>query len=238
VTSSRDPNPDHSSALASSLTGDVTSGAVGDQITGEIVVLPVPYPAAAPVVKQYGKSLAGKVIIDITNPVDFATFDSLVTPPDSSAAEEIAKIVPAGANVVKAFNTTLAGTLVAGSVAGPSLDVLIAGDDAEAKAKVVALVQAGGMRALDAGPLRRARQLEQAGYLRMLLQQPLGTSYGSAPTAFSVDEDSGIVIALRRPKWGTRWREVVEPALVTPLGGREYELRQTENPRRQRLGES
>jgi 8-hydroxy-5-deazaflavin:NADPH oxidoreductase len=70
------------------------------------------YDAALPVVQQYGDALAGKTIVDITNPVDVSTFDGLVTPAGSSAAEEIAKAAPAGANVVKAFNTTFAGTLV------------------------------------------------------------------------------------------------------------------------------
>jgi predicted dinucleotide-binding enzyme len=69
-------------------------------------------------VSPYGHQLDGKVIVDITNPVDFATFDSLVTPAQSSAAEEIAKVAPAGAKVVEAFNTTFAGTLLTGQVAG------------------------------------------------------------------------------------------------------------------------
>jgi NADPH-dependent F420 reductase len=175
-----DRDPDKAAALAGELTGQVTSGRLGDPLSGDIVVLAVPYPAAAPLVTQYGDQLDGKVIVDITNPVDFATFDSLVTPPDSSAAEEIAKAAPAGASVVKAFNTTFAGTLVAGQVAGQPLDLLIAGDDENAKAAVAGLAKAGGLRPVDAGPLRRARQLEHAGFLHMTLQQSLGTGFGSA----------------------------------------------------------
>ena len=71
--------------------------------------------------------------MDITNPVDIETFEGLVTPPDSSAAEEIAKLVPPGTPVLKPFNTTFGGTLVAGEVAGQQLDVLIAGDDEDAR---------------------------------------------------------------------------------------------------------
>jgi hypothetical protein len=82
--------------------------------------------------------------------------------------------------VVKAFNTTFAGTLVSGQVGGQPLDVLIAGDDEAAKATVAQLVEAGGMRAVDAGPLRRSRQLEHAGFLHMLVQQPLGGGFGTA----------------------------------------------------------
>jgi NADPH-dependent F420 reductase len=175
-----DRDPGKAAALAGELTGQVTSGRLGDPLSGDIVVLAVPYPAAAPLVTQYGDQLDGKVLVDITNPVDFATFDSLVTPADSSAAEEIAKAAPAGASVVKAFNTTFAATLVAGEVAGQPLDLLIAGDDENAKAAVARLAEAGGLRPVDAGPLRRARQLEHAGFLHMTLQQPLGTGFGSA----------------------------------------------------------
>jgi NADPH-dependent F420 reductase len=175
-----DREPDKSAALANQLSGQVTSGRIGDPLSGEIVVLAVPYPAAAPLVTQYGQQLDDKIIIDITNPVDFATFDGLVTPTDSSAAEEIAKAAPVGASVVKAFNTTFAGTLVTGQVAGQPLDVLIAGDNEDAKTAVARLVEAGGLRPVDAGPLRRARQLEHAGFLHMALQQPLGTGFASA----------------------------------------------------------
>ena len=175
-----DKDPSHAARLTAELSGQVESGTIGDLIAGEVVVLAVPYAAAAGLVEQYGDALVGVVIVDITNPVDFTTFDSLATPADSSAAEEIAKVAPAGASVVKAFNTTFAATLVTGSVAAEPLDVLIAGDDPAAKTRVAELIEAGGLRAIDAGPLRRARQLEQTGFLHMLLQQPLGTGFASA----------------------------------------------------------
>ncbi|MBI3167860.1 MAG: NADP oxidoreductase, partial [Chloroflexi bacterium] len=85
-----------------------------------------------------------------------------------------------GAKVVKAFNTTYAGTLVAGEVAGQKLDVFIAGDDADAKAKVAQLVTDGGMRAVDTGPLSRARQIEGMQLLHIVTQGTLGTNWGSA----------------------------------------------------------
>jgi len=81
---------------------------------------------------------------------------------------------------VKAFNTTFAPTLVAGEVAGQQLDVLIAGDDQAAKQKVSQLVSDGGLRPIDVGPLARAQQLEQLGFLHISLQQPLGLGFGSA----------------------------------------------------------
>ncbi|HEU4947283.1 MAG TPA: NADPH-dependent F420 reductase [Kribbella sp.] len=158
----------------------VIGGGIDGEITGDIVVLAAPYEGALDFVQKHGDQLVGKVVVDITNPVDWATFDRLVTPADSSAAQEIAARLPAGVAVVKAFNTTFAQTLVAGGVAGHDLDVLIAGDDTGAKAAVAALVESGGMRPIDAGPLRRAQQLEHLGFLHMALQDELGTGYGSA----------------------------------------------------------
>ena len=156
------------------------AGTVGDPIDSDVVVLAVPYEAAAPLVLRYGEDLSGKVVVDITNPVDWQTFDGLVTPPDSSAAEEIQKAAPGGARVVKAWNTTFAGTLVAGEVAGQPLDVFVAGDDGGAKEAVTQLVRDGGSNAVEAGPLRRARELERLGFLGMTLQQPLGLNFQSA----------------------------------------------------------
>lgn len=169
-----------SESLAGELGGPVGAGTVGDEISGEVVVLAVPYEAAAPLVRQYREAFSGKVVVDITNPVNWETFDDLVTPPDSSAAEEIEKEAPEGARVVKVFNTTFAGTLVEGEVAGQPLDVFVAGDDAEAKETVAQLARDGGLVAIDAGPLRRARQLEALGFLGMTLQQPLGLNFSSA----------------------------------------------------------
>jgi 8-hydroxy-5-deazaflavin:NADPH oxidoreductase len=82
--------------------------------------------------------------------------------------------------VVKAFNTTFAGTLAAGGVGGQPLDVFVASDDDDAKSTVSELVESAGLRAIDAGPLAHARQLEAMGYLHMAIQNNLGTGYGSA----------------------------------------------------------
>jgi nucleotide-binding universal stress UspA family protein len=81
---------------------------------------------------------------------------------------------------LKAFNTTFAGTLVEGQVAGQPLDVFLASDDGEAKAIVSKLVEDGGLRPVDAGPLGRARELEAAGLLHMSVQDALGTGFGSS----------------------------------------------------------
>lgn len=137
-------------------------------VTGEIVVLAIPYPVVADVISQRGEQLAGKVVVDITNPLNFETFDSLTVPADGSAAAEIAAALPQS-RVLKAFNTTFAGTLAAGTVGALPTTVLIAGDDADAKSLLVDVVTAGGLRALDAGPLRRARELEAMGFLQITL---------------------------------------------------------------------
>jgi predicted dinucleotide-binding enzyme len=101
--------PDKAEDLAAQLRGAATKGASvraapsGAPIDSDVVVLAVPYSAAASVVEQYGDQLAGKVVVDITNPVDFSTMSPAVAP-GTSGAEEIAKVAPAGAKVVKAFN--------------------------------------------------------------------------------------------------------------------------------------
>jgi 8-hydroxy-5-deazaflavin:NADPH oxidoreductase len=169
---------DKASALAGELSGEVRAGAVGDPLDGDVVVLAVPYPALEDVLGRYGSQLGGKVVVDITNPVDFSSF----TPLDvaaGSAAQEIAGKLDGG-RVVKAFNTTFAGTLASGEVAGQPLDVLIASDDADAARTVAQLAADGGLRAIEAGPLARAHELEALGYLHMALQQPLGTGFSSA----------------------------------------------------------
>lgn len=158
--------------------GSAQAGKSGDAIADDVVVLAVYYPDAQAALKQYGDALSGKVVVDITNPVK-ANLDGLVTPPDSSAAQELGASAH-GAKVVKAFNTTFAGTLREGQVADEPLDVFVASDDDEAKATVSKLVEDGGLRPVDAGPLARARELEAAGLLHMSIQSNLGTGFGSA----------------------------------------------------------
>jgi len=169
---------DKAQALADELSGNVRAGQVGDPLAGDVVVLAVWYPAVDDVLRRYEGELDGKVVVDITNPVDTETYAPLSIEA-GSVAQEIAARVP-GAKVVKAFNTTFAGTLVAGQVAGEQLDLLLASDDEEAKDAVSRLAADGGMRPIDAGPLALAHQLEALGYLNMAIQPTLGTNYGSA----------------------------------------------------------
>ena len=147
--------------LAAALGGGATAGAFGTAPAGDIVILAVPYTGAVPVVAQYGDALAGKVIIDITNPVSVGAA-GLVIPDGTSAAQEIAKAAPASAHVVKAFNTIFGHVL---AEEDRNMDALFAGDDADAKASVSAFIESLGLRPLDVGGLGMARWLEGAGLL-------------------------------------------------------------------------
>jgi hypothetical protein len=161
---SRDPA--HAQALAEQLGGRAAEE--GARFAGEVVVLAIPYAALAHAAADYGPRLAGKVVVDITNPLNVETFDSLVVPADGSAAAEIAAALPQS-RVVKAFNTNFAATLASGTVGEQPTTVLIAGDDADAKSLLAGIVTSGGLRAIDAGSLRRARELEALGFLQITL---------------------------------------------------------------------
>jgi 8-hydroxy-5-deazaflavin:NADPH oxidoreductase len=152
-------------------------------VSGDIVVLAVPYAAIADLISNRADQLAGKIVVEITNPLNLQTFDDLAVPADSSATAEIAAALPES-RVLKAFNTNFAGTLAAGTVGGLPTTVLIAGDDADAKALLIGVVTAGdvadgggagqsdaagGLRAFDVGGLKRARELEALGFLQITL---------------------------------------------------------------------
>ncbi len=165
--------------LAAALGGGATVGTFGAVPVGDIVVLAVPYTSAVQVVTQYGDSLAGKVIIDISNTFN-ADATGLVTPDGTSGAQEIAKAAPETAHVVKAFNTVFGHVLAQGQ----PLDVLFAGDDAQAKATAAAFIESLGLRPLDVGGLEMARWLEGVGPLQMGLAR---NGAGSFNIALSVD---------------------------------------------------
>jgi predicted dinucleotide-binding enzyme len=137
-------------------------------VTGDIVVLAVPYPAVADVIAKRAGQLDGRIVVDITNPLNFETFDSLTVPADSSAAAEIAAALPQS-RVLKAFNTNFAATLASGAIGALPTTVLIAGDDADAKALLAGVIASGGLHAVDAGALSRARELEALGFLQLTL---------------------------------------------------------------------
>jgi 8-hydroxy-5-deazaflavin:NADPH oxidoreductase len=170
-------------ALAEQFGAGATTGTFGAAPAGDIVILALPYAVVLDVVKQYGEKLSGKLVIDITNPVA-SNLTSFVTPDGSFGAQEVAKAAPADAIVVKAFNTQFAGALGVGSVKGrPPLDIFLAGDDAQAKARVSTFVASLGLRPMDTGPLPMARTLEHATLLTLAL---LGNSLKNTNFNFGV----------------------------------------------------
>lgn len=157
---------------------EVKHGDFESEINDDIVILAITYSAVPDVIKQFRNKLVGRILIDITNPLN-NTYDGLVTPPQSSAAEELEKIAPREAKIIKAFNTVFAATLLDGKIRDMPLDVFVAGDDPEAKSVVIDLIESGGMRPIDSGGLQRARQLEQLALLHIVLQESLGTQFRS-----------------------------------------------------------
>jgi 8-hydroxy-5-deazaflavin:NADPH oxidoreductase len=175
-----DRNPEDARSLADELGDLATSVEPDGELGGELVVLAVYYGSVAEAVDQYRDRLQGKAVLEISVPLDWESMDGFVVPADSSAAEETQKLLPPGTPIVKAFNTNFARTLEAGEKNGTPLDVFIAGDDEAAKGKVASLVEGGGMRPIDVGPLRRARQMEHAAFLQISAQQTLGTGFDTA----------------------------------------------------------
>jgi predicted dinucleotide-binding enzyme len=166
-------------ALADQLAAGATTGTYGAAPAGDIVILAVPYTSAAAVAAEYGDALDGKVIIDITNPIA-PDLSGLVTPHGSSGAQEIAKGAPAGAHVVKAFNTIFGHVLARG---GP-LDAFIAADDSGAKARVSSFIASLGLRPLDVGGLHMAQTLEALGLMMIGLAK---NGAGTWDIALNVD---------------------------------------------------
>jgi len=152
--------------LAKALGGSATTGEFGAVPAGDIVIVALGYANVVPVVTQYGNALAGKVIVDICNPVN-STGDGLAIPDGTSIAQNVAGAAPASASVVKAFNTTFGAVLAKGQ----PLDVFIAGDDERAKAGVAEFVESLKLRPLDVGGLTMAHYLEGTGLVMIGLAQ-------------------------------------------------------------------
>ncbi|RCS25756.1 NADP oxidoreductase [Phyllobacterium salinisoli] len=176
---SRDPAK--ARALADQLGAGATTGIYGAAPAGDIVIFAVPYSGAAAAVADFGKALAGKVIVDIANPVA-PDLSGLVTPHGSSGAQETAKGLPAGAHVVKALNTIFGHVLAKGG----RLDAFIAADDAEAKARVSTYLESLGLRPLDVGGLHMAQTLEALGLMMIGLAKN-----GAGTWDFAMNVDIG-----------------------------------------------
>jgi predicted dinucleotide-binding enzyme len=147
-------------ALAEQIGNGATVGEFGARPAGDIVIMAVLYAGAVDVVEHYGDALAGKTLVDITNPFN-ADGTGLATTAGNSVSQQIAAAAPEGAHVVKAFNSIFGGVLAQDT----PLDVFFAGDSAEAKARFATFLGSLGMRPLDAGGLHMAHALEWAGLL-------------------------------------------------------------------------
>jgi NADPH-dependent F420 reductase len=166
--------------LAASLGGKIeTFDIKGAAAKADVVVLAIPYDAAAAVLASIG-NLSGKVVIDITNPLT-PDYMGLTIGHQTSAAEEIQKLAP-GAYVVKAFNTLFAQVLQGGGkVAGTGATVFIAGDNEAANEKVAEIAAKSGLKPLKTGGLVRARYLEPVAGLNIALGYGCGLGTGIAP---------------------------------------------------------
>jgi 8-hydroxy-5-deazaflavin:NADPH oxidoreductase len=146
----------------------------------EIVILATSYGDALPALRGLG-DLAGKVVIDITNPLN-AEYSGLVIGHETSAAEEISKAIP-GIKVIKAFNTLFAQVLADGPkfASGQIAPVFFAGDNENAKQIVRNLIDSLGFKAVDAGPLKNARYLEPLAGLNIYFGYGAGWGTAIAP---------------------------------------------------------
>lgn len=154
----------------------------GDDLTGDLVILAVPQAAHQNIIEQYRDRLGGKVVIDISNAIDFTTYERPEALRGTSAALELAKQLPADVSVLKAFNVNLADTLKAGTNGTTTTTVLFAGDDAGGKAALANIIEAAGLRAIDAGPLPRSRELEALDFLQITMAASGKTQYESGFT--------------------------------------------------------
>ncbi|GAB3231422.1 NAD(P)-binding domain-containing protein [Glycomyces halotolerans] len=174
-----DREPEKAASLADELGGDAAGEALEEPGGADVVVFATPYQASLELAERWSDRLSGKTVVDICNPVDFESFDALVTPPGKSAAEQVAEAAPDAA-VVKAFNTTFAGRLAGGE----ALDVFIAGDDEEACAKVAGICEDGGLRPIRTGGLKYARALEGMQLIHMKVQDQIE---GNWSTRLAID---------------------------------------------------
>jgi hypothetical protein len=147
-------------ALADQIGNGAVVGTFGAKPAGDIVIIAVLYAGAVEVVAHYGDALAGKILVDITNPFN-ADVSGLVTTAGNSLSQQIAAVAPEDTHVVKALNSIFRDVLAQDE----PVDVFFAGDSAEAKARVAAFLESLDMRPLDAGGLEMASVLEWAGVL-------------------------------------------------------------------------
>jgi NADPH-dependent F420 reductase len=163
VIASRDP--EGAGSLAVTTRARVAGSNAEAAAAGEIVVLATPFTSAPEIAAEIADAVTGKVVIDVTNRMSSGA-NGLEIDGSTSNAEELAALLPA-AKVVKAFNTLFASNQGDPITDGVQLDGYVAGDDADAKATVMALIASVGLQPVDVGPLARARQLEGLAFLNI-----------------------------------------------------------------------
>ncbi|MCA1572072.1 MAG: NAD(P)-binding domain-containing protein [Chloroflexi bacterium] len=168
-------SPDSARAAAAEVGAKAADSNAAAARDANLIILAVPYVGAGKLVaKEINGEVAGKTVIDVTNPIKL-DYSALATY-GSSAAEEFQKLLPTAA-VVKAFNTVFAANQANPT---PEIDGYVAGDDPKAKQDVMSLVESIGMRPLDVGPLSAARALEGMAYLNIGLNAANAWGWTSA----------------------------------------------------------
>ena len=143
----------------------------------EVVLFATPWPSTEEAVRSAGP-LAGKLVIDATNPLK-PDLSGLALGHTTSAGEEVARWAK-GARVVKGFNTIGAEHMAHPRIAGQSASLFLCGDDAGAKKTVALLATELGFEPVDAGPLTQARLLEPLALLWISLAYAQGLGTGIA----------------------------------------------------------
>jgi 8-hydroxy-5-deazaflavin:NADPH oxidoreductase len=132
----------------------------------DIIIIATPYEAEKEVAKKIREVATGKIVISISNPLNSA-YNGLVTSPDTSAAEELQKLLP-NSKVVKTFNTTFAANFMTPIIDGKTADAFVAGNNGDAVATVSEVVKTAGFNPIVAGDLTVSRTLER---MQLLLIQ-------------------------------------------------------------------
>jgi 8-hydroxy-5-deazaflavin:NADPH oxidoreductase len=131
----------------------------------DIVAIAIPFAACADVLPELVEATKGKVVIDSTNPLN-PDWSPKLLGQENSAAEEISRLLP-NAHIVKAFNTIFADVMDEPVRNGQALTAFIAGDNVDAKQKVISLANDIGYAPVDTGPLYTARYLESMAHLNI-----------------------------------------------------------------------
>jgi len=175
--SSRHPESEKMTVLVAEAGPNAAAASIADTVgQSDILLLASPWNATKEVVAAAG-DLAGKIVIDVTNPF-LPDLSGVEVGTTSSAGELVASWAP-GAKIVKAFNTIGVNIMADPNFNGRSALLLYCGDDTDAKAAVGRLATELGFEALDAGPLRQARVLEPLALLWVSLAfaQGLGREF-------------------------------------------------------------